>query len=342
VLNEPSSEQQSAGPRETSRQYAHPRASPLFAKAERLLDEHKLEITKSWLSRVIQGIEDFDTLESFPTQESIRASVEIIEGLAAALTDDAVALEFQPGGRYYEKAALLGMIGGTQPYAFQSLSHSLIAVESAIWDRLGAAFRREDRALLELVTRLRSCLHGVMTSSAESYCLRSSQELDVLAHTDPLTGLHNRRYLLQQLERHVELFKRYHHRFSLIMLDLDNLKWVNDTHGHVAGDAALKHLAMIMKVSVRDVDIPGRMGGDEFLVLMPETEKDVVEIVGRRIAEALAKTKLKVDSALVTLEVSAGQASCPEDGREVEELLQVVDASLYRSKQRKERPTAGR
>jgi diguanylate cyclase (GGDEF)-like protein len=312
--------------------------SPLFGKAQRLLDEHKLEITKSWLAGVIQGIEEVETLESFPTQESIRASVQIVEGLVAALQSEEAVKEFEPGGRYYEKAALLGAIGGTAPQAFQSLSHSILALETAVWELLAGSFRRDDRALLELFTRLRRCLHGVMSSSAETYCLRSSSELDRLAHTDVLTGLHNRRYLLQQLDRQVELFKRYRHPFSLLMLDLDNLKWVNDTHGHVAGDAALKHLAMVMKVNVRDVDIPGRMGGDEFLVLMPATEKNVVEVVGRRVAESLAKTKLKVGNSLITLDVSAGQASCPEDGVEAEELLQQADSTLYQSKQRKVRP----
>ena len=133
----------------------------------------------------------------------------------------------------------------------------------------------------------------------------------------------------------MEIFKRYHHPFALLMLDLDNLKRVNDTHGHGAGDAALRHIATLMKVNVRDVDIPCRFGGDEFVVLMPETDKDVVEIIGRRIAESLQKTKLKVEGSLVTLQVSSGSASCPDDGRESEELLQEADASLYRAKQRR-------
>jgi diguanylate cyclase (GGDEF)-like protein len=317
------------------RRGATPEAGPLFGKAQRVLEEHKLEITKSWLTRVIAGIDDLVTLEAFPTQESIQTSVELIEGLAHALRDEAVLAEFEPGGRYYERAGALGLVGGTDVRAFQSLSQSLLAFENAIWDLLMAVLRREDRQLLALVVQLRQALHGVVASSTETFCIHSSSELDKLAHTDSLTGLHNRRYLLQQLDHYLESYKRYRHPFSILMLDLDNLKAVNDSYGHVAGDAALRHLATLMTINVRDVDIPGRMGGDEFLIVMPETEKDAVEIVGNRISDSLAKTKLKTANSLISLEVSVGSASCPEDGLEAEELLQEADAALYRTKQLK-------
>ena len=171
----------------------------------------------------------------------------------------------------------------------------------------------------------------------EAYHRRASSELDRLAHTDVLTGLFNRRYMIEQLGRHMELYKRYHHPFSILMLDLDNLKAVNDTFGHGAGDVALRHIATVMSVNVRDVDICCRYGGDEFIILMPETEKNVVDVVGDRIGESLSKTKLKVDASLITLNLSVGSASCPQDGRESEELLQEADASLYRGKQERAR-----
>lgn len=308
---------------------------PLFRKSSHVLQAHKLEITKRWLGRVIARIDDLGTLESFPTQESIRTSVELIEGLALALEDDTSLLEFEPGGRYYERAGLLGTVGSGDARGLVSLSQNVLALENAIWELLLAALRNEDQDLLGMIIRLRGCLAGINMAAAETYYRRSNSELDRLAHTDQLTTLFNRRYLVQELERHVEIFKRYRHPFSLLMLDMDNLKWVNDTHGHAAGDAALRHMAMLMKVNVRDVDIACRFGGDEFVILMPETDKTVVEIVGRRIAESLMKTKLKVDGSLVTLQVSSGSASCPADGHESDELLQEADASLYRAKQRR-------
>ncbi len=122
---------------------------------------------------------------------------------------------------------------------------------------------------------------------------------------------------------------------------MDNLKWLNDTHGHAAGDAALRHVAALMRSSIRDVDFACRYGGDEFVILMPETEKQVVEIVAERIADSLQKTKLKIDHSLLTLEVTVGSASCPEDGTDSEHLLQEADASLYRLKAAKNRSGNG-
>jgi diguanylate cyclase (GGDEF)-like protein len=311
----------------------HPVSPPLFRKAESILEAGKVQVTKDWLARIISRIEDLTSLEQFPTQESIRTTVELIEGVASTLGDESVLIEFEPGGKFYARAAELGVIGGAGSPGLLNLSQNMIEFENAIWTLLLGTLRHDDRELLQLVVRLRAAMHGVHTASAEAYFRKSNTELDRLAHTDQLTGLYNRRYMIQELERHGEIYKRYRHPFSILMLDLDNLKSVNDTYGHPAGDAALKHLAMLLRVNVRDVDIPCRYGGDEFVVLMPETEQNVVQIVGDRIAASLAKTKLKVGAALVSLEVSVGSASCPTHGAESAELLEEADSSLYRSKQ---------
>jgi diguanylate cyclase (GGDEF)-like protein len=307
----------------------------VLVKARRILEEQKLEITKSWLSGIISQIEDLDALERFPTQQSIRTSVELIEGLANCLVDEETLAQFEAGGVYYKQAATLGLLQRDESGTIGSLAYSLDALEDAIWDRLSDGLRQQDREVLQLVQILRLGLHRIMTSATEAYHQQSSAELDRLAHTDTLTELQNRRFLERELERHVELYKRYRHPFALLMLDLDNLKWVNDTFGHAAGDAALKHLAMLMRMNIRDVDIPCRFGGDEFLILMPEAEKNAIQAVGRRIADSVAKTRFKLGRSFASLQVSFGTSACPEDGVEVEVLLQEADASLYRAKQQK-------
>lgn len=311
----------------------HSSSTPLFRKAESVLETNKVQVTKDWLARIIARIDDLASLEQFPTQESIRTSVELIEGMAAVLDDPASLTEFEPGGRYYIKAAELGLMGGDGGGGLVSLSQNMLELENSVWALLLRALRSEDREVINLVARLRVAMHGIHTAATEAYFHKSNTELDRLAHTDQLTGLYNRRYMVQELERHGEIYKRYRHPFSILMLDLDNLKSVNDTLGHPAGDAALKHLAMLLRVNVRDVDIACRYGGDEFVVLMPETEQKVVQIVGDRISTSLAKTKLKIGSTLASLEVSFGSASCPVDGCEPAELLEEADASLYRSKE---------
>jgi diguanylate cyclase (GGDEF)-like protein len=138
-----------------------------------------------------------------------------------------------------------------------------------------------------------------------------------------------------EFERYTELYKRYRHPFAILMLDLDNLKWVNDTFGHAAGDTALSHLATVMRMNIRDVDIPCRFGGDEFLILMPEADKNAIQMVGRRISESINKTRFKLGRSFASLQVSFGAAACPEDASEAEALLQEADASLYRAKEKK-------
>ena len=312
--------------------------SAVLEKARRILDQHKLEITKSWLSRLISQIDDLEALERFPTQESIRTSVQLVEGLADALRDKDVLEQFEPGGPYYQLASTLGVMQRDSSAAINSLSFSLDALEDAIWDWLAQGMRQQDREVLFLARTLRTGLHHIMTAATEAYHEQSSAELDRLAHTDGLTGLRNRRFMDQELARHVELYKRYRHPFALLMLDFDNLKWVNDTFGHAAGDSALKHLATLMQMNVRDVDIPCRFGGDEFVILMPEAEKNAVLSVGHRIADSVKKTRFKIGRSFASLQVSFGVSACPEDGVEAEALLQEADAGLYRAKERKAHP----
>jgi len=307
----------------------------LLDKARRILDQHKLEITKTWLSRLISQMDDLEALERFPTQESIRTSVHLVEGLADALVDESVLAQFEPGGPYYRLAGTLGAMQRDSSAAINSLSCSIDSLEDAIWDWLSQGVRRQDQEVLSLVRTLRTCLHHIMAAAAEAYHQQSNAELDRLAHTDGLTGLRNRRFLDQELTRHVELYKRYRHPFATLMLDFDNLKWVNDTFGHAAGDSALKHLATLMQMNVRDVDIPCRFGGDEFVILMPEAEKNAAQMVGRRIAESVRKTRFKLGRSFASLQVSFGVSACPEDGFEAEVLLQIADAGLYRAKDRK-------
>jgi len=310
-------------------------SSAVLEKARRILNQHKLDITKNWLSLLISQIDDVEALEKFPTQDSIRTSVQLIEGLAEVLRDEKVLQQFEPGGIYYEQAGTFGLLQKEENGTIEALGTSIEALENAVWECLSEGMRQQDREILRMARVLRQGLHLIMTAAAESYHKRSSAELDRMAHTDTLTELHNRRFLEEELERHVELYKRYRHPFAILMLDFDNLKFVNDTFGHAAGDSALQHLAKLMRANVRDVDIPCRFGGDEFIVLMPQAEKAAIQIVGRRIAESVSKTQLKVGRALTTLQISFGVSACPEDGVESEVLLQEADAGLYRAKEQK-------
>ena len=141
---------------------------------------------------------------------------------------------------------------------------------------------------------------------------------------DPLTGLYNRRYIVQELERHIEIYKRYGRPFALLRIRFDNLKSINDTFGDEGEDSVLQHLVTLMEVNVRDVDIACRYEEDEFVVIMPETDKQAVQAVGRRIANSVSSTRFNIGDSFAAVEVSFGAVSCPEDGAEAEVLLQAA------------------
>ena len=313
-----------------------PETGSVLGKAKLILEEHKLDITKAWLGNLVGKLDNLEALERFPTQESIRASVELVEGLANCLVDDEALGQFEQGGIYYGQAGNLGALQKDGADAIGTLADSLCSLEDSVWACLADGLRREDQDLLRLVRVLRLALQRIQTAATEAYHKQSNAELDRLAHTDSLTGLYNRHYWEPELERYVELYKRYRHPFAILMLDFDNLKWVNDTFGHQAGDTALTHLATVMRMSIRDVDIPCRFGGDEFLILMPEADKNAIQMVGRRIAESINKTRFKLGRSFASLQVSFGASACPEDGADAEVLLQHADATLYQAKETKE------
>jgi len=159
--------------------------------------------------------------------------------------------------------------------------------------------------------------------------LRESRaELERLSVTDPLTGLYNRLRMMEVLENEVRRSRRLRHPFAVLMADVDLFKRYNDAHGHPAGDAVLKRVAMIMRDATRDVDFVARYGGEEFLIVMPETEVEGAVDVGERIRTKLAAERLAVGS--ITL--SLGVGAFPMHGDTPEALIAAADAALYEAK----------
>ncbi|HQN27684.1 MAG TPA: GGDEF domain-containing protein, partial [Mesotoga sp.] len=169
--------------------------------------------------------------------------------------------------------------------------------------------------------------------------LKESQEMyRTLATTDMLTGVLNRYSLDQLLERETERSRRYREPLSVIMFDLDDLKKINDTHGHHAGDTALKALSFQILSKIRKSDSLGRWGGDEFLIVAPSTDLDGA-------LEMAEKLRTEIDSgefeAIDKLSISMGVSSLEVGEKDYDGLLRRVDRALYESKRRgKNRATA--
>ena len=152
------------------------------------------------------------------------------------------------------------------------------------------------------------------------------------ATCDPLTGLWNRRELMHKLDHEMARSGRYGHPLAVIMLDIDHFKQVNDTHGHKAGDQVLKELAGLIQATVRDSDLVARYGGEEILVLCPETDGEVAGQLAERIHRHVEGATIVTPSARIQVTVSLGVAAYPGLPTGTD-LIQAADAAMYRAKQ---------
>ena len=149
------------------------------------------------------------------------------------------------------------------------------------------------------------------------------------ARIDELTGLFNRRHFEERLKEEIARHSRYGVEFSIILLDLDNFKNYNDTNGHPAGDILLRYTGRIVKSSIRDADQAFRYGGDEFAVILPQTDRDNAYVVAERVRQQIAEEMEKKANAVTC---SIGLASYPSDGVISGELVTVADTALYYAK----------
>ncbi len=156
-----------------------------------------------------------------------------------------------------------------------------------------------------------------------------------LSDTDTVTGLYNRRFMAARLDREIKRSLRYGHSLGLLMLDLDDFKSINDSYGHLFGDHVLKKIAIALTAACREIDFVGRFGGDEFIVLLPETMEDKAAVVASRVADRIDCLRLRApepDSGEVKVSASLGRATFPGDGRTANELISMADKALYRQK----------
>lgn len=149
---------------------------------------------------------------------------------------------------------------------------------------------------------------------------------------DGLTGLFNRPYFDEAFEHQISLAKRYNTDLSVLFLDVDDFKDINDTHGHIVGDVALKKIGAIIKNSKRDSDLAARYGGEEFVLLMPHTENINAFILADRIRQEVEKEEFTAHGLTYRLTVSGGLASFPLNATEPAELLHMADSATYMAK----------
>jgi diguanylate cyclase (GGDEF)-like protein len=170
-----------------------------------------------------------------------------------------------------------------------------------------------------------------------TYCdvtdlVRSAERMESLATTDSVTGLCNRRHFLARAEIEWSRSIRYGRPLSLLVIDIDNFKSINDSLGHDGGDEALCGVANTLKCESRAADVIGRFGGDEFLILLTEADIDQAALAGERLCRSIRALHLGAKDQRIGLSVSVGAATATREMRGMSELVKAADKALYRAK----------
>ncbi|WP_460018702.1 sensor domain-containing diguanylate cyclase [Magnetospira thiophila] len=218
---------------------------------------------------------------------------------------------------------------GTQAHIVILLQEFLLTA-AALSVLLGTAFRQLSLAHSDLRQERNLLEERVKERTRELHDAKQSAE--ILSRTDGLTKLNNRRAFMDECDEVNSRALRYGHPYSFIMIDLDFFKTVNDNHGHAMGDAALKIVATIIKESIRNLDIAGRLGGEEFAICLPDTSSDAAEILAERLRKTIANTPVTAQGKETSLTASLGVSTFQAEDKEFETVLNRADSALYKAK----------
>jgi diguanylate cyclase (GGDEF)-like protein len=292
---------------------------------------------------------------------SMGRSLDVAETAEVALVETLAALSMTAGALWTRERATFKLIHvvGLDPQDVEGFTRETGPNVKAAVTAVGRSESRVDRGLggewnaLRAQLRVKGRVVGVMTAGTKTQrvvgasdllfmaavadqvaiALDRSRQFSSEARTDHLTGLANRREFERIMEREVALAERHHRKLALMMIDLDNLKWINDHQGHHSGDAALRLVAQQLQRVVRTSDICARLGGDEFGVAMPETDLGHAHDVASRLRAAVVEASLAARTP-EPIEVSVGLTNW-RPGQDWQAAYEVVDGMLYEDKRRR-------
>jgi diguanylate cyclase (GGDEF)-like protein len=191
-------------------------------------------------------------------------------------------------------------------------------------NKTDGAFTPGDQALVEMM------LNPLAIAVRSINVFEDAERLTI---TDDLTKLYNYRYLMKYLEADVKRCLRYKKKVSLLFIDVDGFKRINDTFGHLVGSQALAEIGQVFKRIVRETDVVGRYGGDEFVIVLPETPLSGAMVIAERIRKKVEECEFITQNLSIRLTVSLGVANCPKHTLTAEGLIKKADAAMYRAKE---------
>jgi diguanylate cyclase (GGDEF)-like protein len=297
------------------------------ADSERPLAASAEELTKDWIVQLIEHT-PLDQVRELPTDRIAREVPPLIEEILRAVLARGGTPDIGPGSelhRRIEELAALRDEGELTP----ELPRDVAALETVLLGAVKERLAGDPAALVDAVERLIKLFALIQSGLVEELLRERSSELEWLAHTDALTGLYNLRYLRQQIDHLLGLQQRYGHPFALLLLDVDGLKRVNDSFGHAAGDELLVGVADAIRAATRSVDVPARIGGDEFCVLAPHQTASRATVLAERLAAGVEAIESADGS---SVGVSIGVVACPEHASEPERLLELADMAMNAAK----------
>ncbi len=269
-----------------------------------------------------------EQIRELPTDRIAREVPPLIEEVLRAVLVRGEAPDVAPGSELHRRIEELASLRDEGELTAE-LPRDIAALETVLLQAVKERLPDDPEALVEAVERLIKLFALIQSGLIEELLRERSSELEWLAHTDALTGLFNLRYLRQQIDHLLGLQQRYGHPFALLLLDVDGLKRVNDSFGHAAGDELLVGVAEAIRAATRSVDVPARIGGDEFCVLAPHQTAARATVLGERLGAGIEEIE-SADGSHVG--VSIGVVACPEHATDPERLLELADVAMYSAK----------
>ncbi len=302
-------------------------ARPLRGALARL-ERDRDALAKAWLMRIIERA-SLGEISDLPTARIAAELPELISEVLALASGEGV--DAATGDSARARAERIIELRDSRSLTAVEVSRDVTALQLVILEALRHdAGDLEPAGVAELAAGVADAAAGVQEAAVESLMSRRASEQDSAAGTDPLTGLGTLRSLQHEIGRALALHKRYDHPFGLLALDVDGLRQVNDSQGTQAGDRVLVQVALAIRRTIRSVDLPARIGGDEFCLLVPEGSSDSARTLGLRLAEAVRLETSTPDGPGVG--VAIGVVACPEHGEDVSALLEAADGAMYRAK----------